>query len=83
LPLVLGLLAVLAAVMGVVGLISLAVTDSSERPWWASPCLLITETVLMGAFGGMMLVLYNRFREEVRRSQSHGSLQRGLERFGS
>jgi ABC-type Fe3+-siderophore transport system permease subunit len=63
LPFVLGLLAVLVAVMGVVGLIGLVATDSSERPWWASPGFLITETVLMGAFGVLMLVLYYRFRE--------------------
>jgi uncharacterized BrkB/YihY/UPF0761 family membrane protein len=62
-PFVLGLLAVLVAVMGVVGLIGLAVTDSSERPWWASPGFLIIETILTGAFGVLMLVLYYRFRE--------------------
>jgi ABC-type Fe3+-siderophore transport system permease subunit len=63
LPFVFGLLALLVAVMGVVGLIGLAATDSSERPWWASPGFLITETILMGGFGVLMLALYYRFRD--------------------
>jgi hypothetical protein len=63
LPFVLGLLALLAAVMGVVSLIWLVAMDASERPRWASPGFVITEAVLMGAFGVFMIFLYYRFRE--------------------
>jgi predicted outer membrane lipoprotein len=63
LPFVLGLLALLAAVMGIVSLIWLVAMDASERPRWASPGFVISETVLMGAFGVFMIVLYYRFRE--------------------
>ena len=59
----LGLLALLAAAMGVVSLIWLAATDASERPRWASPGFVITETVLAAAFGVLLIVLYYRFRE--------------------
>lgn len=63
LPFVLGLLALLAAVMGVVCLLGFAVAGSAVPEWWGSPGFVITETILMAVFGVLTIVLYYRFRE--------------------
>jgi len=64
-PFALGLLCLLTAAMGVLGLVGTSITG--VRPfrgeWWGSPWVVAGETVVMAAIGTALLVLYYRLRD--------------------
>ncbi len=62
-PFALGLLALLTALMGIAGLIAVAVSGRPSRAWWTSPWFLAAESAGMAALGIVCIVLYYKFRE--------------------